>query len=51
MLKPEESAECHQTLFARVGSGHENIFTHTVSCIADHSYHPSVAEHLQHQSN
>ena len=24
LMKPEESAECHQTLSSRVGSGHES---------------------------
>ena len=25
LMKPEESAKCHQTLSSRVGSGHETI--------------------------
>ena len=41
-MESQTVSEIHSTIV---------LFTHTISRIADHSYHPTIAKQLQYQSN
>ena len=43
MIKPEESAKCHQTLSSRVGSGHETTHSQAIPSLISRPGHSHIS--------